>query len=316
MRLARKWKVGLMLGGLALSSCNISSSALISLPVAMGGAARDAGTPLTFTTPLGWQVQLDHAVLSVGPFYFVNQPEQGTVTVQVLSQQFVEAVDPTLYLTDAGASGQTGPVEAVQIDLFPPGCSGSGVGSTGHSNVCTVVSPSGPSALALYQSLIPGAYLVDEALVRGSVAFASGTAQQPGDGGVAVPFYGFMTIDTSTGGNPSQPSANTLLDLEQISAAAVCPDNKSCPPLTFTSSPSVLEIRVDPSHWFDGVDFASGLGQSPVTCPDVDAGGPGCALTWNDGVPGADSATNTQLVARLRNQAGGFFFQLAPAGGP
>jgi hypothetical protein len=325
---ARRGQFGFLLA-LALQGCNATSGGVISdLPVEVGGAARDAGGPMFFATAQGWHVELDQAVMAVGPFYFNTQPpgtqglQVGTFIVQVTSQAFVDALDPTLYPVDGGASGETGPAASVEVDLFPPGCSG---GGPSGNDVCSTDS----SVLTAYENLIsesPLFLLENGGLAGGSSAFVAGIAQEPRDGGaLVVPFYGFITIDQSTGGNPNDPAASPLSSLQEVAGA--CPCAGGCGAaggctLNFPDQPSVLQIRVDPSHWFDGVDFSTLIPPAP-TCPDAGVPDAGCdagpawspdagALTWNRF--GADSVFNTELVENgLQSSNGVYLFDVVPA---
>ncbi len=201
-----------------LAACNSTSGQLFEAPFAVGGVARDAGGPFSFTTPLGWQVTLDQAVIALGPFYFNIQPPQtatlrsGTVIYQVTSQVMVNPLDPTLYPVDGGGDGITGEAVAVEIDLFPPD---------------------------------PTQTLENQNLLDQSSAFLSGTASLPLDGGLKIfPFAGFITINQSLATND-----NPLPALQRVNGA-------DCD-LTFTTAPSAVQLRVDPPHWFDSADFSS-----------------------------------------------------------
>jgi hypothetical protein len=321
-----------VLGLAALAACNNSTSGgLVSyLPVEVGGVARDAGGPLFFTNQPGWQVELDQAAIVVGPFYFNTQPpgsqglQVGQFIIQLTSQTFVNALDPTLYPLDAGANGQTGAAASAQIKLYPPGCNGSGPSGNDSCG-------SDPTPLNTYESLInepPLFFLENSGLISGSSAWTSGTAQQtlPDGGTQIVPFYGFITIDESTGGNPNDPAASPLSSLQEVAGA--CPCAGGCDvdggcALNFTTQPSVLQIRVDPSHWFDGVDFSVLIPPVPV-CTDAGSGDAGCdagpgwtpdagPLSWNS--IGADSAVNTELVEEgLQGSNGVYLFNLASPG--
>jgi hypothetical protein len=315
--------LALAFAAIAVHGCNTTAGGLISyMPFEVGGAARDAGGPMFFTTPAGWQVELDQAVIAVGPFYFnISPPQQqttqsGVVILQATSQTFVDALDPTLYPVDGGANGETGTAVSVEVDLFPPGCAGNG-----GTDLCG----SDPTRLQSYENLIsepPLFFVQDTSLITGSSAFVAGTAQQPRDGGtLVVPFYGFITIDESTGGNPNDPASAPLNTLQRVSGAGFCLDGGIDCSLIFTNQPAILTARVDPSHWFDGVDFST-LIPPPPTCAD---GGDECdagpawtpdagALTWNS--VGADSTFNTEVVEQgLQSATGVYLFALVPIDG-
>jgi hypothetical protein len=338
----RSWKIrsctslagiALGIGVAAVHGCgNTTSGGLVpSLPVEIGGADRDAGGPLFFTNQQGWQVELDQSVIAVGPFYFNTQPpgtqglQVGTFIIQVTSQSFVNTLDPTLYPVDGGASGETGSAASADIYLFPPGCSG---GGPSGNDVCGA----DQTPLTTYENLISQCslfFLENGGLASGSSAYVAGTAQKPEDGGVTiVPFYGFITIDESTGGNPNDPAASPLASLQQVSGACPCPggcgSSGGCS-LDFTTQRSVLQIRVDPSHWFDGVDFSVLIPRAP-TCKGTGAADAGCdagpgwspdagPLTWNS--VGTDSAFNTELVEQgLRAANGVYLFNVVPQESP
>ncbi len=316
----------------------------------------------------GWQVELDQAVIAAGPFYFYTAPpgvqnaQTGSVIMQVLDQPFVNVLDPTLHPLDGGANGETGASPSVDIYLLPPGCTFGQPTNTTGGVTCSSTNDIGP--LTAYQGMfsIPSSAPADpdagaavleqlqlQALASGSSAFVSGTATEMlatmlDDGGVAdaglvvVPFYGFLTIDSSVGSGGADQAANTVLSLEQVAGAAPCPDGgdaEGCEctivssggpdggtsdggvecSMEFTTQPSILQIRVDPTHWFDGVDFSL-LTQPQYTGPGwlPDSGSP---LTWNylDGKASADSAFNTSLVqGGLQSATGVYLFSLAPQG--
>jgi hypothetical protein len=278
---------------LALSACHgATAGGLIPyMPFQVGGAAAANGGTLTVTTPQGWQVELDQAVIAVGPFYFNIQPpetgteESGTVIIQATSQIIVDALDPTLYQVDAGANGETGHAVAVEIELCPPDLSQSFVN----------------------QSLLnasPGAGQSTVCDQGGSSAYISGTAQREIDGGVqVVPFDGYITIDQSLAN-----ASNPLPALQRVNGAGC--------DLNFTEAPQVLQARIDPTHWFDQIDFSQLIPPPPTCTPEMDGGtcdaGPAWSpdagpLTWP-----TDSAFNSQLVTGLQSQTGVYLFDLQP----
>jgi hypothetical protein len=111
---------------LSAACSNTTGGDLITLPFVAGGVARDATQPFTFTTPVGWTVTLNDALIALGPFYFnVNAPRTGTfrsgvVIVEATEQVVVNALDPTLAAVAGGADGETGTAVAVEIGLLPP----------------------------------------------------------------------------------------------------------------------------------------------------------------------------------------------------
>ena len=80
-----------------------------------------------------------------------------------------------------------------------------------------------------------------QALLGGNVGIVAGTATK---GSTTVQFSGPITIDTNLV-TPTTP----LVSLQRVPGAAV--------DLQFTAAPpQALELRVDPTHWFDLVDFS------------------------------------------------------------
>lgn len=110
--------------------------------------------------------------------------------------------------------------------------------------------------------------------LAGSVGLIAGTAQK---GAVTVAFKGPIAIDTNLV-TPTTP----LLALQRVRGAAV--------DLDFTAGPQALELRVDPSHWFDLVDFSQLSGG-----------------TWDVHSPFLNS-----LVQGVKRESGVYQFQLAP----
>jgi hypothetical protein len=166
-----------------LAACaNTTGGDLITLPFQAGG------TQLApFTTPTGWIVTLDQAVIAVGPFYFNVDPpstdefRSGVVVVQATEQTIVDALDPTLNDVGGGANGETGSAVSVEIGLLAPD----------STNVAD------PDA----SNLTPG------------FAYASGTAVM---GEATVPFEGQVVVDQSLV-TPTEP----LADLQRIRGADV-----------------------------------------------------------------------------------------------
>lgn len=77
-------------------------------------------------------------------------------------------------------------------------------------------------------------------LLGGNVGIVAGTATK---GSATVQFNGPIAIDTNLV-TPTTP----LVALQRVRGATV--------DLQFTAQPQVLELRVDPTHWFDLVDFS------------------------------------------------------------
>ena len=247
----------LILGlSLLLGSCsNTTGGSLILMPFRIGGPARDATQPFTFTTAKGWTVTLDQALVATGPFYFnvsappTDQPRGGVVIAEVTQQLTVNVLDPSLQEVANGVDGETGHAISVEVQLLPPDAQQS---DASHATLGT------------------------------GCAFVSGTAT---NGAVSVPFAGQVVID------PSIVPATTTLDVyERVRGAST--------DLTFTQAQEALVARIDPSHWFDFVDFTP-LG---ADTSHVDAQG---RHGW---LP--QSLTNVHLVQGLKSETGVYQFTL------
>ena len=247
---------------LALGACiNTTGGDLIGdLPFRAGGAARDAGTPFTFTTPTGWTVTLQRALIAAGPFYFNVDPpstdefRSGVVIMQATEQTIVNALDPTMKDVAGGANGESGTAVAVEIGLLPP---------DQHD-----------------QAADPD----DAEKLGAGFAYVDGTAVM---GATSVPFHGEVVIDQSLV-TPTEP----LADLQRIRGASV--------DLTFTAAPQTLELRVDPTHWFDQSDFSQIATGAP----------PPEGFTWT-----VDTTFAAQLLQGVKSETGVYQFDLVPQPG-
>jgi hypothetical protein len=238
---------------LMFAACaNTTGGDLITLPFVAGGVSRDATQPFTFTTPTGWTVTLDQAVIAAGPFYFNVDPpptdefRSGVVIVQATEQTVIDALDPTMNAVAGGANGETGSAVSVEIGLFAPD-------STNIAN--------------------PNASMLDAGF-----AFVEGTAIS---GATTVAFDGQVIVDQSL-----VTSTEPLADLERIRGAGVA--------LTFTAAPETLELRVDPTHWFDQSNFS-----------EIAPSG-----TWT-----VDTTFAAQLLEGVKGETGVYQFDLVPTAG-
>ncbi len=196
---------------LATACTNTTGGDLVSLPFQAGGTALGA-----FTTPTGWTVTLQQALIAAGPFYFNVDPpstgefRSGVVIIQATEQTIIDALDPTLYDVTGGANGETGTTVSVEIGLLPP------------DQTNQLAQP-------------------DEAeTIGGGFAFVAGTAT---NASLTVPFQGQIVIDQTL-----VTTTEPLADLQRIRGASV--------DLAFTAAPQQLELHVDPTHWFDQSDFS------------------------------------------------------------
>jgi hypothetical protein len=174
--------------------------------------------PLTFTTNTGWTVNLTTAKAALGPFYFNASPPD--------TQSFrsgtviVEATEQVV-------------VDA--LDPTPQALAGGADGETGAAVAVEIdLFPPDSTQTAAARAQI------------GSVNFGivAGTASK---GGTTVAFSGPLAIPALS--DPSlQTTQKPLLAQERIAGAAV--------DLQFTAAPQTLALKVDPTHWFDSVDFS------------------------------------------------------------
>ncbi len=122
----------------------------------------------------------------------------------------------------------------------------------------------------------------DAETIGGGIAFISGTATS---GAMTVPFQGQIVIDQSL-----VTATEPLADLQRVRGASV--------DLAFTAAPQQLELRVDPTHWFDQSDFSQlASGAPPI-------GG----YTWT-----VDTTFAAQLLEGVKGETGVYLFDLVPA---
>jgi len=105
-------------------SSDVGELRRISLPVEISGVARDPTSSFDVQTPLGWDVTLRAAELSVAAVYFRNAApasgtadEQGRVTAQVLGPFTIDALDPEPQGLAVIASAITEPVRSAELWL-------------------------------------------------------------------------------------------------------------------------------------------------------------------------------------------------------
>lgn len=225
------WMRLMMIGivGLCCSTCGSTGGELITIGFRAGGLSRPAAGPLTLctnsSTPCtGWTVTLQTARIVVGPFYFNVDPPPG------------ESTRGGLVIVQATEQVVVDPLDPALKDV-PAGADG----QTGDAHYCEIdllpLQPNSPASAADRQLLGSAA-----------TAYVAGTATK---GSTTVPFAGLVVINTSVA-TPQQP----LIALQRVSGALAN--------LTFASETQTLELRVDPTHWFDAVDFADLLGSTPV----------------------------------------------------
>ncbi|HTR52796.1 MAG TPA: hypothetical protein VMJ10_18910 [Kofleriaceae bacterium] len=244
----------------ALAACaNTTGGDLIKLPLEAGGVARDSTQPLTIASPMGWTITLQQAVIAVGPLYFNVDPPP---TGEFRSGTvIIEATEQTI-------------VDALDPTLHD--VPGGADGETGH-------------AVSVEIGLLPPdqtnqlADPCDAEIIGGGFAYITGSAVM---GTTTVPFQGQIVVD-----NTLVTTTEPLADLQRIKGAGV--------DLTFTAAPSELDLRVDPSHWFDQTDFS----QIATGAPPI--GG----YTWM-----TDSTFAAQLLQGVKTETDVYNFQLVPDG--
>jgi hypothetical protein len=226
----------LCLAFLALSSCGTTGGKLIGIGFRAGGVSRATGGPLTFTTnPGGWTVTLQTARIALGPFYFNISPPPtdafrgGVVIIEATKQVILDALDPAPKDVAGGADGETGDSVVCEIGLLPP---------DGYASV---------SDRQLLGNGIPGCTTFPE---QGNCPFGyvTGTATK---GTTTVPFAGPIAISPNL-----VNQLNPLVALQRVNGATA--------PLSFTAQTQAVEMRVDPTHWFDSVNFSALLSGTQV----------------------------------------------------
>jgi hypothetical protein len=245
---------------LVMSCTNTTGGDLITLPFEAGGATRDATQPFTFTTPTGWTVTLDHAQIAAGPFYFNVDPPP---TDEFRSGVvIVQATEQTIVDT---------------LDPTLHAVTGGANGETGSAVSCEIglLAPDGPDQAADPQ---------DAELLGAGFAYVSGTAIS---GSATVPFEGQVIVDQTL-----VTTTEPLADLQRIRGAGVA--------LTFSSAPQQLELRVDPTHWFDQSEFS-----------EIASGAePDGGYTWT-----TDTTFAAQLLEGVKGETDVYLFDVVPIAG-
>lgn len=157
--------------------------------------------------------------------------------------------------------------EQVVLDALDPSLhdvTGGADGETGHAVAVEIdLFPPDATQLSSVRSLL-----------NGNVGIVAGTAT---NGATTVQFSGPIAIDTNLV-TPQTP----LVALQRVRGAAV--------DLDFTPSQLALQLRVDPTHWFDLVDFSQ-LSNS----------------TWD-----VHSTFQNSLVQGVKLESGVYSFELVP----
>ncbi|HVT06533.1 MAG TPA: hypothetical protein VHO67_03710, partial [Polyangia bacterium] len=218
---------------------------LIQVPFEAGGIARDTTTPFTFSTGQGWTVTLTEAKVVLGPLYFnVAAPQPSVFRSGVVIMQVTSQFI---------------------VDMLDPTLQAVAGGADGQTGTAISVEIGFYTSVNGYNDTIsPGAPLVTGG--QQGTAFLAGTATKAG---VAVPFAGRVQISSAL--------VTALNPIDRLARVAGADCN-----LVFTSSSGALELRVDPSHWFDQANFCN-LVTPPPKPAAPDGGAP------DAGAAGADA---------------------------
>ncbi len=270
---------------------------LIQIPFEVGGTARDTTSPFTFPTGQEWSVTLTEAKVVLGPLYFnVAAPQPSVFRSGVVIMQVTSQFI---------------------VDMLDPTLQPVAGGADGETGTAISVEIGFYTTVNGYNDTIaPGAPLV--ASGQQGTAFLAGTATKSG---VVVPFAGRVQITSAL--------VTALNPIDQLARVA----GADCD-LTFTSSSGPLQLRVDPSHWFDQANFCNLVTPPPrPAAPDggvadagaADAGGadagptgspaagapcspsPGTVYGWSDSNP-----LNSAVLGGMKGSVGVYRFSLGP----
>ena len=208
--------------------------------------------PLTFSTATGWTVTLTTAKAALGPFYFnANPPDTQSFRSGTVILEATEQV-----VVDA-------------LDPTPRQVSGGADGESGSAvSVEIDLFPPDATQSSADRTLIGPA----------NFGIVAGTATK---GATTVAFSGPLAIAALS--DPTlQTTQNPLLAQERVRGAAVS--------LEITAAPQALVLRLDPTHWFDTVDFSQVVNG-----------------TWD-----IHSAVLAALVHGVQQESGVYFFSLTP----
>ncbi|MGA7743110.1 MAG: hypothetical protein ABSF35_20690 [Polyangia bacterium] len=225
---------------------------LISMPLHAGGIARDVSQPFAFTTSQGWTVELDQAEVVLGPLYFnIDPPEPSVFRSGVVIVQATEQF---------------------VVDVLNPALQDVPGGADGETGHAVSVEIGFYTTAESYNDTItlPAPLAADG---QQGTAYVAGEATKSG---TVVDFAGRVQIT-----NALVSGLNPIDDVSRV-AGAVCD-------LTFTTTSGPLQLRVDPSHWFDQADFCSLVATS---VDDVSDGGASDGGASDGGDGSVDTDTN------------------------
>jgi hypothetical protein len=218
---------------------------LIEMPLEAGGISRDASQPFSFVSGQGWTVTLTAAEAVLGPLYFnIDAPEPSVFRSGVV---IVQA--PELFTVDLLSST----LKTV---------SGGANGETGHA---VSVEIGFYTAAESYNEDIDGG--LPAPLASNGQQGTAYLAGQASKNGAVVQFAGRVQITNAL--------VSGLDPIDEVARVA----GANCD-LVFTKTSGTIELRVDPTHWFDQANF----------CSLVTAAGTGGTAGAAGGASGADAA--------------------------
>ena len=208
---------------------------LLQVPFEAGGIARDASQPFTFVTEQGWTVTLTQADVVLGPLYF-----------NVIASQTIGFRSGVVIMQVT---------QQFIVNMLDPTLVAVPNGADGETGTAVSVEVGFFTAVNGYNDTIPLPAPLAEDGQKGT-AFLAGQASK---GGVIVPFAGRVQITNAlvTGLDP--------IDYLARVGGALCN-------LTFTPTSGPLELRVNPSRWFDQANFCDLVVSPPAGVTAIDGG--------------------------------------------
>jgi hypothetical protein len=236
--------LALVLLALAVGCGGTTGGHLLQVPFEAGGIARDASQPFTFVTEQGWTVTLTQAEVVLGPLYF-----------NVIASQTVGFRSGVVIMQVT---------QQFIVNMLNPTLVAVPNGADGESGTAVSVEVGFFTAVNGYNNTIQlPAPLAEEG--QQGTAFLAGQAIKAG---VIVAFAGRVQITNAlvTGLDP--------IDYLARVAGALCN-------LTFTPTSGPLELRVNPSRWFDQANFCDLVVAPPAGVAASD--GSVADASWTDG---------------------------------
>lgn len=278
----------LALGG-AVQCGGTTGGNLIQMPFEAGGVNRDVTQP--FTTIQGWTITLSAAQIVLGPLYFnVNAPQPSVYRSGVV---IVQVTDQFI------------------VDALDPTLQPVAGGADGESGTAVSVEIGFFTAAQGFNDTItlPAPLAADG---QQGTAYIAGQASK---GGVTIDFAGRVQITSAL-----VSGLSPIDQLARVAGAVV--------DLNFTKTSGTLQLRVDPTRWFDQVNFCA-LVTTPVALGGADGGTPdggapdGGVSTVPPGAPCAPvpgkvydwsdiNPFNNQVLSGMGGSVGVYQFGLVP----